>query len=149
MATSIEIMQESLKQKLLSVLTLDDFWKQFMEVVGEEMALERDKLSERRDLFNVYKQMEDGLLNIAETFGYVPNLIVDHSLQVVRKEVESIPYRIRNKTVYDGYYVNFKQISQIGEIYNFYWSGRKLIRAVIYDSILQALSNADLTKAIT
>lgn len=146
---SKDIIISSLKTKLLSVLTIDDFWKQFMEVVGEEMAIERDELALKKYLYDVFFQKEDGLFNIAETFGYVPNCIVDNSLEFLRKEVESIPYRIRNKTVYDGYYINFKQIHRLGEIYNYYWSGKKLIRAVIYKDIVNNLNNADLTKPFT
>ena len=149
MGDTREITIDSLKNKLLSVLRIDDFWKQFMEVIGEELAIQRDNLSKKKYLYDVDVQLEDGLIDIAEMFGYTPNLIVDNSLSLVRKEVESIPYRIRNKTVYDGYYVNFKQINRLGEIYNYYWSGKKLIRAIVYTSIVDSLNNTDLTMPFT
>lgn len=149
MGDTREITIDSLKNKLLSVLRIDDFWKQFMEVIGEELAIQRDNLSKKKYLYDVDVQLEDGLIDIAEMFGYTPNLIVDNSLSLVRKEVESIPYRIRNKTAYDGYYVNFKQINRLGEIYNYYWSGKKLIRAIVYTSIVDSLNSIDLTMPFT
>lgn len=146
MAEMKEVIVKSLQKKLLSVLRLDDFWKQFMEVVGEELALQRTEIEKRKYLFDVNVQLEDGLLDIAETFGYTPNLIIDNSLLRTRKEVESIPFRIRNKTTYDGYYINFKQINQIGDIYNFYWSGKKVIKAILFDQIMEALGKSSFTQ---
>ena len=141
-----DVLVTSLKNKLLSVLKLDDMWPQFMEVIGKELALQRAKIEKKKALFDVNAQLEDGLLDIAEMFGYTPNLILDQSLLMGKKEVESIPFRIRNKTTYDGYYVNFKQINREGDIYNYYWSGTKLVKATIYQEILDKLNEVNPTK---
>lgn len=134
------ICSESLKNKLLSALK-SNLWTQFMEAVGFEIDEMRDNISQNRDVFDVEKQYEDGLIRIAESFGYTPNLIIDNSLEMVKKEVESIPSRIRNKTTYDGYYIILKQIKKIGDIYNYYWSGNKLVKAVKWNNILNTLNN--------
>ena len=132
------IIADSLKNKLILPLH-EPIWLQFLEVIGEEIEKMREKTSLVKDLFNIYVQDEEGLKRIAAMFGYTPNLIVDNSLLMTRKEVESIPFRIRNKTTYDGYYIIFKQIAKKGEIYNYYWSGKKLIKAVKWDKIIESI----------
>lgn len=139
--TQKEIIIESLKNKLLSALKSDSLWTQFMEAIGEELCLERDKIEQTKYFFDYRNLLEDGLINLANTYGYIPNLIVESDLNYLKREVESIPYRIKNKTVYDGYYLLFKLISRKGEIYNFFWDGNKLIRAVDYVKTLEILNN--------
>src|SRR5574344_1663874 len=116
----MSIVNDSLQNKLISALKIDDLWVQFLEAYATELELFWADTQKSKDIFNIYEQLEDGLLDIANTFGYIPNLIIDNSLQMVRKEVQSIPTRIRNKTTYDGYYMIMKQIGRIGDIYNYY-----------------------------
>ena len=131
---------DSLKAKLMPVLKTDNFWTQLMECIGEELGLLKDDMGETKKYFDIYSQYEDGLINISNEFGYSPNLIVNNDLSTVLKEVESIPFRIRNKTTYDGYYIILKQIDRIGEIYNYYWSGKKLIKAIKWQNIVDVLN---------
>lgn len=135
-----KIAETSLKEKMLSVLRIQNFYPQFMEVIGEELALMRQQIAKTKNYYNPYSQLEDGLLKIAETFGYNLNLIADSSLNMYQKEILSIPYRIRNKTTYDGYKLIFKMISKFGEIYNYYYSGVKLIRVVSWNDLLNLLN---------
>ncbi len=139
--TKEEIINIALQSKLISALKIDDLWVQFLESFASELSLFQEDFAETKDYFNIYSQLEDGLLDISNTFGYIPNLIIDNSLGLVRKEVQSIPTRIRNKTTYDGYYIILKQINRIGEVYNYYWSGLKLIKAIKMEEIVKNLNN--------
>lgn len=137
----MSIVNDSLQNKLISALKIDDLWVQFLEAYATELELFWADTQKSKDIFNIYEQLEDGLLDIANTFGYIPNLIIDNSLEMVRKEVQSIPIRIRNKTTYDGYYMIMKQIGRIGDIYNYYWSGNKLIRAIKIGDTIEKLES--------
>jgi len=130
-----------LEYNLLSSLKIDDLWLQFMEAIARELYLEREKMTETRYLYDYSVQLQDGIINDSEMFGYTPNLIVDNSLEMLRKEYESIPFRIRNKTNYNGYNIIFKQISKLGEVYNFYWNNDKFIRAILSDDIIEYINN--------
>ena len=125
----------------MSALKSDDLWIEFMECLGYEIDNMRDSISEKKYLYDINHNLEDGLIRIANTYGYNPNLIADNSLLMAKKEVESIPFRIRNKTTYDGYYIIFKQIGKIGDVYNYYWSGNKLIKAIKWEEIVKILDN--------
>ena len=133
--------ENNLKYNLLGSLKDDELWLQFMEAIAEELELERIHIFEKQDLFNPYVGEQDKLLDLSEMFGYNPNLILDNTTEMIKSEYLSIPYRIRFKSTYDGYYFIFKQINASGDIYNYYYDGNKLIKAMEYDTSLEKILN--------
>lgn len=129
-----------MEYNLLSSLK-NDLWTQFLEAISREFFIQREKIKETKYLYDYKNQLEDGIIRISKMFGYIPNLIVDNSLEMLYKEFESIPFRIRNKTNYNGYNIIFNQISQKGEVYNFFWNDKKFIRAILTEEIFKDLNN--------
>lgn len=134
---------ENLIYNLMSSLKNDDLWVQFMEAIGEELTLERDFIFEKKELFNPNTNKQDRLFDLSEMFGYNPNLILNNSLEMLKSEYLSIPYRIRFKTTYDGYFFIFKQVDANGDVYNYYYDDSKLIKAMNYQSSIDKIMNGD------
>ena len=127
---------QSIIYKLHSSLKLTNFWPQYIEALAEELDLEIEELTNNSLLINDPTcELQDYLLELANKFGYTPNLIIDNSIFFIQQELKSIPYRIRKKSTYKGYKFNFKQISRVGEIYNLFYNQTKFVKAVNWDSI--------------
>lgn len=141
----LNIIEEFLHYNLISSLKSDELWLQLLSAIAEELTLIKDQIYKSKLLYQYREQGEDGILALSKMFGYTPNLIVDNSLDMLKREYESIPYRIRNKTTYDGYYIIFKLIAELGEVYNYYWTGEKLIKALSFNETLLILDNSILT----
>lgn len=139
--STYDYINTSMQYKLHSVLKLTDFWPQFIEAIAEEVALIKDNDEQTKYYNDIYTLLEDGNLNIASKFGYTPNLVLNNSLDYVRQQSESIPFRVQKKTTYLGYDINFKMVERIGEIYNLFWNGSKLIKAIKWGSTFSALES--------
>lgn len=135
----MNLISDNLIYNLLNSLKQDDLWVNFMEAIGSELELMKVHILSKKDLFNPNTEEQDKLLDLSEMFGYNPNLILDNSLEMIKSEYLSIPYRIKLKTTYDGYYIIFKQINANGDIYNYYYDGNKLIKAMNYYSSLNKI----------
>lgn len=131
-----DLIANNLKYNLLDCLKQDDLWNQFLEAFGEEIAIERITIFDKKDLFGANTQKQDRLLDLCKMFGYTPNLMLDNSLVMLKSEYLSIPYRIRFKTTYDGYFFIFRQANAKGDVYNYYYDGNKLVKAMNYDSCI-------------
>lgn len=121
---------ESIKNKTHSALTISNFWPQFLEAIAEELSLVKAEYDLTRDYKNINVLLESDIINICKKFGYNPNLVLDNSLEFIRQEAKLIPYRIRNKSTYTGFNILFKAISESGEVYNTFYDGTKLVKAV-------------------
>ena len=116
---SQETINKALQKTLLSPLTHDLLWSQFLESFSYELQNMRDKYSTIKNNWNVNKNDKSNLIRISESFGYTPNLIINNTIDMSKREIDSIPYRIREKTTYDGYYLIFQQNnSKKGQIIN-------------------------------
>ena len=140
---SQETINKSLQNTLISPLTHDLLWSQFLNTMSYELQNMRDKYSEIKDNWNINKSDKSNLIRIAESFGYTPNLTINNTLSMAKKEIESIPYRIREKTNYLGYNLIFQQNNSLGEIFNYYWNGKKLIKVIDYEKTITNLINSD------
>lgn len=148
--SNYDIINNSIQYKLHSVLKINHLWPQFIEAIAQEVATIKDHDDLTRFYNDIYSQLEDGNLDIANKFGYTPNLVLNNSLDYIRRQSESIPFRIAKKTTYIGYDINFKMVDRIGEVYNLFWNGNKLIRAVKWGQTFSSLeSGFDYTKPFT
>ena len=140
---SQETINKSLQKTLLSPLTHDLLWSQFLESFSYEIQNMRDEYSLIKNNWNVDKSDKSNLIRISESFGYTPNLTINNTRDMSKLEIDSIPYRIREKTTYNGYSLIFKQNDSKGETFNYYWNGKKLIKVVDYKKTLDNLINSN------
>ena len=140
---SQKTINKSLQNTLISPLTHDLFWSQFLNSMSYEMSNMVDKYSTIKNNWNIEKSDKENLIRISESFGYTPNLIINNTVDMAKREIESIPYRIREKTTYNGYNLIFQQNNSLGEIFNYYWNGEKLIKVINYKSTSEALTNSN------
>jgi hypothetical protein len=119
----------------------NDWWLQIVEVLAEEADLRRDYYTEQKyyDDIDYNDITEDRLIEISEKFGYSPNLVLDNSISFIQKEIESIPFRIRNKNTIKGYTIIFDQIGKEGKVFNIVWNGTNLYRAVNWATTINAI----------
>lgn len=140
------MLQESInkffQKNLISPLTTDKLWSQFLEAYSQEFILIHNKFSEIKNTWNIEFKDKDNLIRLAETFGYTPNLTINNSIESIKKEVESVPYRIREKSTYDGYKFIFKQNNYNGEIFSYISDKYKLVKSVDYISTLNNILNS-------
>jgi len=140
---SQEIINKALQKTLISPLTSDSLWQDFLKANSYELANIQNKYAQIKNTWNIDKNDKDGLIRIAESFGYNPNLVIDNTIFMSKKEIESIPYRIREKTTYNGYKLIFQQNGFLGETFNYYWNNKKLIKSIDYNKTLNNLKNSD------
>ena len=140
---SQETINKSLQNTLISPLTHDLLWSQFLNSMSYELQNMRDKYSEIRNNWNIDKNDKSNLIRISESFGYTPNLIINSTTSMAKKEIESMPYRIREKTTYLGYNLIFQQNNSLGEVFNYYWNDKKLIKVIDYEKTVANLITSD------
>lgn len=140
---SQETINKSLQNTLISPLTHDLLWSQFLNSMSYELQNMRDKYSEIRNNWSIDKNDKSNLIRISESFGYTPNLIINNTTSMAKKEIESIPYRIREKTNYSGYNLIFQQNNSLGEVFNYYWNNKKLIKVIDYEQTIANLIASD------
>lgn len=116
------------------------FWFDFADVVEEELRLLKDRIKEKELLYDVANLNDKGeLIDIAKSLGYTPDLSLDDSLENVKNNVNSVTFRIRNKTNYISYEYIFKTVPYPGEVFILYYEDNKLQRATI--PVLQMMSD--------
>lgn len=140
---SQKTINKSLQKTLLSPLTHDLLWSQFLDTFSYEIQNMRDEYSLIKNNWNIDKNDKSNLIRISESFGYTPNLIIDNTTNMSKLEINSIPYRIREKTTYNGYSLIFQQNASKGETFNYYWNGKKLIKVIDYKKTLDNLINSN------
>jgi hypothetical protein len=139
--TNYEIIEQSIKYKLPATFKIQNLWPQFIEAVSEELSLQKTEDDKTKYIQDIYNLLESDLLTLAKQFGYLPNLILDNSLANFRQEMELISYRVKNKTTYNGYLLNFKKIYEYGNVYNLFFNGNKLVRALSYSKTIDLLNS--------
>lgn len=140
---SQKTINKSLQKTLLSPLTHDLLWSQYLEAFSYELQNMRDEYSKIKNNWNINNNDKDNLIRISESFGYTPNLIIDSTVNMSKLEIDSIPYRIREKTTYNGYSLIFQQNAYKGETFNYYWNGQKLIKVIDYNETKNNLVNSN------
>lgn len=125
---SEQIINKSIKEKLMSSQKIDSLWESFCDCISPELNNIRVVGDEIKNLYDINKT--SSYKSLGETFGYSPNVIIRNDKDFQKLEVESISNRIRNKTTYNGYNIGAKQIGKETNTFNFYWDGDKLIRAI-------------------
>lgn len=115
------------------------FWIQFAEAVSEELQRFKTHVQEKEIFYDV-STLDDKqqLIDLARSLGYTPDLSLDDSLENIKDNVNSVTFRIQNKTTYLSYQYIFKTVPYTGQVYILYYEDNKLQRAVI--SLLQMLS---------
>ena len=140
---SQQIINKSLQKTLISPLTSDLLWSQFLEANSYEIANMENRYSEIKNNWNIDKNNKDNLIRISKSFGYTPNLVINNTISMCKKEIESIPYRIREKTTYNGYSLIFQQNGLLGNVFTYYYNGDKLIKSIDYESTLDEIKLSD------
>ena len=95
---SQESINKSLQKTLLSPLTHDLLWSQYLEAFSYELQNMQNEYSKIKNNWNINKNDKDNLIRISESFGYTPNLIINNTINTSKLEINSIPYRIQKKT---------------------------------------------------
>lgn len=132
-------MSVDLLQWIPNSLKRSQFWKDFLEVFAEEMDLLREEKIKPLDvLFNLRENdNSECLVEVAKGYGFNPDRSIDDSLEFIRRDVESIGYRKKFKTIYGGYEYIYKSIDYNGQVFIVFYNGSKVMRA--YDP--QNISN--------
>lgn len=134
------VINKALKNTLISPLTSDDLWVEFLEANSFEIANMEEYYKSIKNNWNINKNDKENLIRISQTFGYIPNMIINNTVDMCKREIESIPYRIKRKTTRTGYIFSLKQYYGHGDVFNYYWDGEKLVKSVDYVKTLKNLT---------
>lgn len=119
-------------------------WLDFMDVIEEESENVKNRILEKKSLIN-YKLMDrDQLIDVSKTLGVPIDLSVDSSIDFLKKEIASAPFRIRWKASAKLYKSFFQVFKRTGVVYLYYKSGSNLIRDA--KSLIGYLDPSDLSK---
>lgn len=132
----------------IPTLMQNDFWIQLLEAFADEIELERAEIAKKKYYYDLDQDDTDTLFRIAEKYGYEPNLVLDDSLEFLKKEIRSIPYRIRNKTTLSGYKLPINLIGVRGEVYNVVYNGEAHYRGIDIGKFLQEIEENSITDAL-
>lgn len=119
-----------LKKNLPNILK-QDVWEDFMDVVTDVFTQLQTEIEEKSNYFNfdTYTDEEE-LVAVAKSLGYTPNRILDESLDFLIQEVKDIPFKIRNKAIYNFYDYIFRKVNIPGDVYILYKDYSGLLRAI-------------------
>ncbi len=117
-------------------------------VFEEELKLVKEELIDPLFLvFDVKNQIdEDMLVNINSMFGNYTDRSIDDSITFFQDDILAIPFKIKNKTTYSAYNYIFKLLRKYGFVYNLYYDGEKLVKAIDIEDIESKLLTEDLAK---
>lgn len=130
----------ALTKKLPLLLKNQVFWTDLTDSLSEELNLLKAEEDEKKSFLKPLSIVDtQDLIDLARSFGYDPNLILDSSLEYTQQEVESIFYKIINKSIFRFYEYIFKLIPYPGKVYLVYFNDVKLLKAYDYAAIVPAL----------
>ncbi len=118
-------------KKYLPKILKTEFWTDLMDGVSTELQnIINELILPKLDFWNIHDLTDnDQLIEIAKTFGYTPDRSLDSTTDFLKKDVDSLSYRVKKKSTSLSYYHIFRAIPHSGEIYPSYWDGDKLNRA--------------------
>ena len=79
---SQETINKSLQKNLISPLTNDLLWSQFLHAFSYELENQRIKYESIKKNYDIYSNEKDGVVRISESFGYEPNLVINNTLNI-------------------------------------------------------------------
>ena len=143
MSTEIDLVKKS-----PPILMNVNLWKQLQVEISNELNRLKDEIDKKRRLYNVYAYDQDedelDIIDMSESFGYSPIRILDNSLDYLRRDVDSIYYKIINKSTLKFFKYMFKLIPYIGDVFIIYYDDYKLIRAIDWESTVANIVVSDI-----
>lgn len=130
----------------LPLILKRDFWRDFFDSVQEELNNVRtEKIDPLLTHFEIREiSDEDRLIEISKMLGYEPDVTLDDSLAYIKRDVGSIPFRIKKKTTYDAYDHIFRFIPYSGQVFIGYWTTVDLFRAYS-ETLITSIDTHDVT----
>lgn len=120
--------------RLLPVSMKNDFWIQFIESVQELYEkFKMEAVEQKKDTFNldalVALKDRERLFDIAAMLGYsIDTTLRPDDYEFIRKEIQSIFFRITKKTTLSSWQYIFNSIPEAGTVSLMYYDGSYLIR---------------------
>jgi hypothetical protein len=137
--TSIDI------SKLLPSNLKNDFWTQFCDAISDELNLFATEEIDPKKYYYYVRTQDDitELIQICNTFGFMPDRSIDESLDFLKRETRFILYKIKDKSTLKGYNHIFSSIQYPGLVYNLYYNSvnSKLTRIVDLNTVISNLNS--------
>lgn len=130
-------------KNLLPKLMQKDFWRDFLDVVSEELQNIKDEIAKKELFYDTRVQTDsEHLVDLAKTFGYVTDRSLhENDIDHLRRDVASIPFRIKYKSTYLSYFHIFKFTPYNGEVFLLFWNTVKLVRAYDADNMINIVTH--------
>ncbi len=140
----------SLNKIVSPIISNQELWNDFLDVTTDLFSEIQTEIEDKSKYLTINEYTDtDELLQLARSLGYSPNLILKNNLDYLRKEVESIVFKIKNKSTYYYYDYIFKLIPYPGETFILFQDHSHLIRAIDYPQTYTNLAEHDPTKPFT
>ena len=129
--------------KYLPANLSNDFWVEFMEVISEELELFKQERVDIKKNFYYIRELQDieQLIEIANTYGLIPDRSLDDSVSYMKLLDELIYYKAKYKTSYAGYDLIFKAVGTLGYVYNLYIDNSAYIRGINSGKVITNLNS--------
>lgn len=108
----------------------NEFWTAFIDAVDIELQNLNSLVEEKNTFYDIDTMDYDRLIEISELLGVLFNATINDSVDFLRREVKSIPFKIKFKGTAILYLSFFKSLSREGDlfIYSFKASSDALVR---------------------
>jgi hypothetical protein len=109
-------------EKKLAPSLRDGFWDDFLKVIQDEFALFRsERLEPKKNLYDVRSMNKDMLLRMTDLLGVPFDARVDDSIEFLREEVRSIPFKIKYKGTVKLYRSFFRALKREGGVFLYFF----------------------------
>lgn len=103
-------------------------WIDFMDVIEEESALIKEKILEKKYMYDIDNMDYTRLLEIAQLLGVPFDVSINNSVDFLRQEIKAVPFKIKWKATVKLFKSYFSAIKRRGDLFLYYYDGINLIR---------------------
>lgn len=112
----------------LPIAMRTEFWVDFINVIEEELLLFTEKISEKRDNYNINMMGYERMLEISDILNMPLDSSANSDLEFTRSEIKAIPFKYKWKGTVKFYNSLFLALNTEGQVFLYYWTGSDLIR---------------------
>ena len=101
-------------------------WIDLIDAVDEESALVKQKILEKKYMYDIDNMSYERLLEVAQLLGIPFDVSINNDVEFLRREVRSVPFKIKWKATVKLFRSYFKAIKRNGDLYLYYYDGSNL-----------------------
>lgn len=103
-------------------------WIEFFEAIKDESILAKNEILKKKYFYDINQMEYDRIIELSSMLGVPFDVSLEESLDFIKKELMSAPFRVKWKSTVTLYKSFFGSIKRTGRIYLYYFTSEYLIR---------------------